>query len=244
MKKAFLNWSSGKDAAFALYKLQQQRDLSLQKLVTTVNSELNRISMHGLREQLLLQQAKSLGLPLHIIPLKGNVSMETYNRSMAAATEALVAEGYTHSIFGDIFLEDLREYREKQLARVGLQGVFPLWKSDTSILMQEFLESGFKAITVCVNAKLLDDSFCGRIVDEQFLRDLPAGVDPCGENGEFHTFVFDGPNFQFPIDFELGEKVLRTYEPEKKEGDNCFKDEQEPWDTGFWYCDLIERSRV
>lgn len=244
MKKAFINWSSGKDAAFALHMLQQNKGFSVQKLVTTVNTESQRISMHGLREQLLLQQAESLGLPLHIVSLRGNVSMETYNRRMAEATAALVAEGFTHSVFGDIFLQDLREYREKQLARTGLQVFFPLWKKNTSNLVHEFLESGFRAITVCVNSKLLGDSFCGRIIDEQFIRDLPAGVDPCGENGEFHTFVFDGPNFRFPIEFEIGEKVFKTYQPEQKEGDNCFKEDQKPWDTGFWYCDLVEKLKV
>lgn len=240
MKKAFLNWSSGKDAAYALYLVQQQKDLPVQKLVTTVNSELNRISMHGLRQELLLQQTESLGLPLHVIELEGNVSIEMYNQKMSEATTALVTDGYTHSIFGDIFLEDLREYRERQLSEAGLQGVFPLWKRDTRELMKDFFNSGFKAITVCVNAKLLDESFCGRILDEEFIKDLPSGVDPCGENGEFHTFVFDGPNFQFPVRFEIGEKVLRTYKSAgKKKEDNCFKDEQESWDTGFWYCDLM-----
>lgn len=244
MKKAFINWSSGKDAAFALYYLQQDRDSLVEKLVTTVNTDLQRISMHGLRKELLIEQAKSIDLPLHIIPLEGNVSMEVYDSQMRAATEKLVHEGYTHSIFGDIFLEDLRAYRERQLREVGLEGIFPLWKKDTKQLIRDFLDSGFKATTVCVNAKLLDRSFCGRVVNEDFLNDLPEGIDPCGENGEFHTFVYDGPNFSFPIKFKIGEKVLKTYQATGKKDDDCFKDEQETWDTGFWYCDLLPVSKV
>lgn len=239
MKKAFLNWSSGKDAAFALYLLQKQKKFSVEKLVTSVNSETNRVSMHGLRKELLLQQAESIGLPLRIISLPGNVSMSVYNEVMQKETDLLKSEGFTHSVFGDIFLEDLREYRERQLQKAGLQAVFPLWKMNTSDYMQEFLNAGFKAITVSVNAKVLDTTFCGRIIDSQFLADLPPGVDPAGENGEFHSFVFDGPIFKFPVAFRRGETVEKSYEPSKKKDDNCFSDKQETWDTRFWYCDLL-----
>ena len=239
MKKAFLNWSSGKDSAFALYKVQQEKEFSVEKLVTTVNSDLDRISMHGLRKDLLLKQVENLKIPLHIIPLSGNVSMSTYNEVMEAETLKLASEGFRYSIFGDIFLEDLKKYREDQLQKTPLQPVFPLWKRDTKRLMKEFLDAGFKAITVCVNAKLLDQSFCGRNIDESFLNDLPEGVDPCGENGEFHTFVFDGPIFKEPVKFQKGEYVKRTYEPKQQEEDNCFKEKQESWDTSFWYCDLL-----
>jgi uncharacterized protein (TIGR00290 family) len=239
MEKAYLNWSSGKDAAFALYSLQQKGGLKIGKLVTTMNTEVDRISMHGVRRELLEQQAKSIGLPLHQISLPGNVSMTTYNRIMQEQVELLKKEGYTHSVFGDIFLEDLKAYREEQLEKEGVTAVFPLWKRDTRKLMQEFLEADFKAICVCVNAKVLDESFCGRIIDQNFIDSLPEGVDPCGENGEFHTFVFDGPIFRDPIKFKIGEKVQRSYQPSEKEEDNCFADEEKSWDTGFWYCDLI-----
>ncbi len=242
MTKSFLNWSSGKDAAFALFKVQQKRKLSVEKLVTTVNIDLQRISMHGLRKELLHQQAESLGIPLHIIPLVGNVSMSTYNAVMKRETEKLVQEGFKNSIFGDIFLEDLREYRENQLKGTGLAAVFPLWKKNTRKLMQDFLEAGFKAITVCVNATVLDDSFCGRIIDDAFINDLPQGVDPCGENGEFHTFVFDGPIFKEPVKFQKGDLVARSYQPAPNDTDNCFTDEKESWDTSFWYCDLLSLS--
>ncbi|MGA9326332.1 MAG: ATP-binding protein [Salegentibacter sp.] len=239
MKKAFLNWSSGKDAAFALYKLRQDNEYSVEKLVTTLSTDLNRISMHGLRKELLLQQAENIGIPLHIIELGGEVSMLKYNEVMAAECQKLLKEGFTYSVFGDIFLEDLRDYREQQLAGIGLKGVFPLWKLDTSRLMQDFLNAGFKAIVVCTNSKMLDNSFCGRIIDEQFLKDLPENVDPCGENGEFHTFVFDGPLFSGPVKFKIGEKVERSYAPSQDDKEDCFKDDRENWDTRFCYCDLL-----
>ncbi|CAM4299874.1 diphthine--ammonia ligase [Gillisia limnaea] len=241
MQKAYLNWSSGKDAAYSLYKLQQENTLRVEKLVTTLNSEVDRVSMHGLRKELLILQAKSIGLPIDIIALEGNVSMQSYNSKMHSAVSKLLGEGFTHSVFGDIFLEDLKEYREEQLARVGIQAVFPLWKQNTHQLISDFIDSGFKAITVCVNAKVLDRSFCGRIIDQKFVEDLPSGVDPCGENGEFHTFVFDGPIFKNPIEFEKGEIVQRSYNAREDEEDNCFTDDVKSWDTSFWYCDLIPR---
>jgi uncharacterized protein (TIGR00290 family) len=242
MKKAYINWSSGKDAAFALYKIQKEQKFKVEKLVTTVNSEVDRVSMHGLRNELLLRQAESLQIPLQIISLNGNVSMQTYNAIMKAEVSKLIDEGFTHSVFGDIFLEDLKEYREKQLAEVGLKAVFPLWGKNTKELMDEFITEGFKAITVCVNSKLLDKSFCGRIIDQQFIADLPKNVDPCGENGEFHSFVFEGPIFKNPVDFEIGEIIEKQFSPGEDEKDDCFTDKTKSWDTRFWYCDLIPKN--
>ncbi|MDT0678196.1 ATP-binding protein [Autumnicola musiva] len=239
MKKAYINWSSGKDAALSLYKIRHGNEFSVEKLVTTVNTEVNRISMHGVRMELLHRQAASLGLPLQLIPLNGAVSMEEYNTSMKEATYSLLNKGFTHSIFGDIFLEDLREYRDEQLELTGLEGVYPLWKENTTSLMQEFLKLGFKAIVVCTNSKLLDDSFCGRIINEDFIKDLPEEIDLCGENGEFHSFVFDGPIFKNPVEFSVGEKVERKYTAKSSKKDNCFKDEEHDWDTEFCYCDLL-----
>ncbi|WP_373057588.1 diphthine--ammonia ligase [Zunongwangia sp. H14] len=241
MKNAYLNWSSGKDSALALYKLNQNKEFKVKKLVTTVNTEVDRISMHGLRKELLLQQAVNIGLPLQVIPLHGAVSMKEYNEEMRNATAVLKAEGFTHAIFGDIFLEDLKTYRDEQLKLAGIEGVYPLWKQNTGELMDNFLKLGFKAITVCTNSRLLNNSFCGRIIDEDFIKDLPEGVDPCGENGEFHTFVFDGPIFDEPVKFQKGEKVERTYTPNSSKDDSCFKDEEESWDTGFCYCDLLPK---
>lgn len=241
MYKTYLNWSSGKDSALALYLLQNSKEYQVDKLVTTVNSEVDRVSMHGLRTELLTQQAESLGIPLELIELNGTVSMEAYNATMAQSIKSLKSEGYTHSVFGDIFLEDLKKYREDNLKKIGIEAVFPLWKIDTKKLITEFIDLGFKAITVCVNAKVLDKSFCGREVDLEFIESLPTNVDPCGENGEFHTFVYDGPNFKEPVSFEIGDIIEKRYAPSKTE-DDCFKDKTRSWDTAFWYCDLLPKT--
>lgn len=241
MKKAYLNWSSGKDAALALYHVQNKKEYKVEKLLTTVNRDIDRITMHGVRKEMLIRQAEKLGLPLMTSELGAETSMEDYNAEMEKATNALKNEGFTHSIFGDIFLEDLKKYREEQLNSVGLEAVFPLWKRNTQELIREFIELGFKALIVCTNSKYLDDSFCGRLIDKDFVKDLPENVDPCGENGEFHTFVFDGPIFNSPVNFEIGEKVKRSYKPAKEEKDNCFQDDKNSWDTEFCFCDLIPK---
>ena len=239
MKKAYLNWSSGKDAALALYKLQEHNKYSVEKLVTTVNSDVNRISMHGVRIEMLKKQAENIGLPLQQIKLNGEVSMQEYTKIMETETNRLLQEGFTHSVFGDILLEDLKRYRENQLEKVGLKAIFPLWQEDTTQLLKEFIYKGFKAIVVCVNTDKLNKSFCGRVLDESFLNDLPKDVDPCGENGEFHTFVFNGPIFKEPIRFKIGELVEKSYKPAKNSNDNCFTDNQKSWDTSFVFCDLL-----
>jgi len=229
LKKAYFNWSTGKDSALALHKILQNKDYTIGTLVTTVNQKFKRVSMHGVSEILLEEQAKQIGLPLHKIFFPEEVSMESYNAIMKSNLNEIISEGnYKFSIFGDIFLDDLKEFREAKLAEMDLKGVFPLWKIDTTKIIEEFIALGFKAITVSVNANLLDKSFVGRIIDEQFIKDLPENVDVCGENGEFHTFVFDGPIFKKPIPFKVGEKVLKTYPSEK----------EDTWDSSFWYCDL------
>lgn len=252
MKKAYFNWSSGKDSALALYKIRQGQEFEVGTLLTNINEAYGRVSMHGLRENLLDAQAESIGLPLQKNRFPADVSMSLYDKIMKASMEKILEENYAYAVFGDIYLEDLKAYRDSKLAEVGLKGVYPLWKQDTKALMQEFLDVGFKAITVCVNAKLLDESFVGRIIDQEFVDALPQGVDVCGENGEFHTFVFDGPIFSKPVAFEIGEKVLRTYTSNKDTSeDNCSnftkdnnedcykeKEKQQNWDTAFWYCDL------
>ncbi|MGY5353200.1 Dph6-related ATP pyrophosphatase [Wenyingzhuangia sp. IMCC45533] len=240
MKKAYFNWSSGKDSSLALYKTLNQSEYQIDFLLTNINKDFHRVSMHGLREELLDTQAKSIGIPLRKIQFAGNVTMSEYDKVMGEAMSQIQQEGYTQCMFGDIFLEDLKAYRDKKLAEVGITGVYPLWKQDTKKLLQEFLNLGFKAITVCVNAQYLDKSFAGRVIDEQFIMDLPDNVDVCGENGEFHTFVFDGPIFKEPVKFTVGEIVHKTYQPTNSDDDNCYqKDKEINWDTGFWYCDLI-----
>lgn len=243
MSKAYLNWSSGKDAALALYKIQENKEFSIDKLITTINSEVDRVSMHGLRQELLIEQAESIGIPLQLIELHGNVSMETYNTVINEAVSQLKSENFTHSVFGDILLEDLKKYREDQLEKIGIEAVFPLWKKDTKDLIMEIIDLGFKAVTVCVNAKVLGKEFCGRVVDMDFVNSLPPNVDPCGENGEFHTFVYDGPNFKNPINLEIGDIVERHYSA-SKDGDDCFKEEPESWDTAFWFCDLLPKHKI
>ncbi|QTD37491.1 diphthine--ammonia ligase [Polaribacter batillariae] len=245
MKKTYFNWSSGKDSALALYKMQQNPDYKISLLITTVNEDYKRVSMHGLREELLEKQTASLGIPLQKISFPANVTMTSYSDTMKTAMASLVEKEYKYAVFGDIFLEDLKQYRDSKLKEVGIKGIYPLWKKDTKEIITEFLALGFKAITVCVNAKLLGEEFVGRIIDEQFVKDLPKNVDVCGENGEFHTFVFDGPNFNKPVDFIVGEKTLRTYTLHNNDDDNCYtskdKKEEKNYDTSFWYCDLIPK---
>ncbi len=240
MKKAYFNWSSGKDSALALYKILQQNEYEIGTLLTNVNQDFSRISMHGLHESLLDAQVASIGLPLQKLYFPAAVTMELYNQKMYETISGLKAQGYDYAVFGDIFLEDLKAYRDEKLSEVNVQGIYPIWKQDSRELIQEFLDLGFKAITVCVNAKLLGEEFVGRVIDEQFIKDLPDNVDVCGENGEFHTFVFDGPIFSKPIDFKIGEKVLRSYTLHEEDEDNCHQDsEAQNYDTSFWYCDLV-----
>jgi uncharacterized protein (TIGR00290 family) len=243
MTKAIFNWSGGKDSALCLHKVLRSKQYEIACLLTSVNAQHQRISMHGVRVELLHKQAESIGLPLQKMLVPEMPTMESYDKMMTETLSKFKSKGVEASIFGDIFLEDLRKYREDKLATLNMKGVFPLWKIPTIDLIREFLDLGFKTITTCVNDKYLDKSFVGRIIDEDFLKDLPENVDPCGENGEFHTFVFDGPIFKNPIPFENGEIVYRKYTPAKKEDNsdyNCDTDkEKNPFDNGFWYCDLI-----
>lgn len=238
-KKALFNWSSGKDSALTLYKIQQENEYEITTLLTSVSEQYQRVSMHGIRVALLEKQAASIGLPLKKMILPEMPTMEIYNEVMKNTLLEYQEKGVTHSIFGDIFLEDLRKYREDKLALANIKGVFPLWKKDTKALLEEFLALGFKTIIVCVNEKYLDKSFAGRIIDVNFINDLPKNVDPCGENGEFHTFTFDGPIFSKPIDFKIGEIVYRKYESTSTTSSTACDIDDTPFDNGFWYCDLI-----
>ncbi len=244
VKKALFNWSSGKDSALALYKILQNPDFKIEYLLTSINQKYQRISMHGVRVELLEAQSQSIGIPLKIMQIPEMPTMEVYEKVMTETLTELKNEGITHSVFGDIFLEDLRKYREEQLAKLDFKGVFPIWKIPTQELIQEFISLGFKTIVVCVNERYLDKSFVGRIIDQNFINDLPENVDVCGENGEFHTFTFDGPIFSKPIDFEIGEIVYRKYESPKQDSSNeaCDTSQNEVFDYGFWYCDLIKKQ--
>jgi len=198
-------WSGGKDSAMALYTLLQQNSVSIASLLTTVTEGYNRISMHGVRRELLHRQAASLRLPLHEVFIPTQCVNAIYEARMEEALRRYLSQGIHRVAFGDIFLEELRLYREQNLARVEMQALFPIWKRDTRDLVGEFRALGFRSIVVCVDSKVLDPSFAGRELDASFFENLPPNVDPCGENGEFHTFVFDGPIFAHPVRFTLGE---------------------------------------
>ena len=204
-----LSWSGGKDSSLALYKVQQESKYQVVALLTVLSQVYGRISHHGVRSALLERQASSLGLPLEPVYLSKNASNEEYETKMVELLTRYRDQGVESVVFGDIFLEGIRKYREEKLALVPMQGVFPLWGEDTTTLAGQFLSLGFKAVVCCVDPKLLETSFAGREIDQQFLDDLPPGVDPCGENGEFHSFVYDGPVFQERIDHRVGEVVLR-----------------------------------
>ena len=234
--KAFLNWSGGKDSALCLYKAKQQ-GLKIEALVTTINSSTERISMHGVRRTLLEHQAAALQLPLYILELPEQPGMAEYEQAISQTNQMLKAKGFTHAVSGDLFLEDLKSYREKLYAKDGLECLFPLWETNTKELIQSFFASGFKALIVCVNTALLDKSFCGRLLDASFIKDLPANVDVCGENGEYHSFVFDGPVFSKPVLFEKGEVIYQEYPAPKTEKQNCFTNPQPQ--AGFYFCDLL-----
>lgn len=205
-------------------------------LLTTVNESFDRVSMHGVRTGLLEQQAESIGIPLVKAMLPEMPDMPTYEKIMEEHLLKLKGEGTDTAIFGDIFLEDLRNYREEKLSKLGIKCLFPIWQIPTNQLIMEFIDLGFKAITVCVDERHLDRSFVGRNIDATFVRDLPASVDPCGENGEFHSFVYDGPIFKRPVAFETGETVYRRY---SRQGDSLSGGSSEPFETGFWFCDLL-----
>ena len=203
-----LSWSGGKDSALALWTLRR-RQLEPEALITTVTESYERISMHGVRRELLARQAEGLGIPLVEVVIPPACVNEIYDARMEDAFAATPLSGVEAVAFGDLFLEDVRAYREERLAAAGRRGIFPLWGQDTVALGLEFIDAGFEATLVCVDPRVLDASFCGRRYDEQLLGDLPPGVDPCGENGEFHTFVSAGPIFAVPITCETGEIVER-----------------------------------
>ncbi|WP_299386135.1 diphthine--ammonia ligase [uncultured Lacinutrix sp.] len=226
--KTYFNWSTGKDSALALYHLLKDERFSVEKLVTSVNSHYNRVTMHGLPVSLLIKQAELLEIPLQTINLPEQPSMEDYETIMTQAISSLKTEGFTHSVFGDIFLEDLKAYRETNLSKVGISTVFPLWKRDTKALITEFLDLGFKAIVVCASAKHLSEDFVGKTLTKELIENLPEDVDVCGENGEFHTFCYDGPIFKTPVPFSIGEKIYREYDTPNTTNEK----------TGFWFCDL------
>ena len=218
MKEVLMSWSGGKDSCLALYEVQQSRDYQVVALLTTITEDYNRISMHGVRRELLDQQVAALGLPLQRILITKGATNEEYETKFIDVCASYIDKEIDSIIFGDLFLEDIKRYRDEFLARHNLRGIYPVWLRNTTEFINQFIALGFKAIVTCTDAKVLGAEFAGGIIDESFISSLPSRVDPCGENGEFHTFVFDGPNFKQPIRFCKGDIVQRD---------------------GFWFCDLL-----
>jgi uncharacterized protein (TIGR00290 family) len=207
--KTLVSWSSGKDSAWMVHVLRQRPDVELVGALTTVNETFGRVAMHAVRLELLQAQADALGLTLWQVPIPSPCPNDVYERAMAAAVARAVADGITHMAFGDLFLEDVRRYREERLAGTGLTPIFPLFGSDTAALANQMVAAGLGARLTCVDPKVLDRSFAGREFDADLLRDLPASIDPCGERGEFHSFAYRGPMFSRPIPIDTGVIVER-----------------------------------
>jgi uncharacterized protein (TIGR00290 family) len=238
IQKAIFCWSGGKDSSYCLHKVLTEQLFDVKYLLTTVNSKFNRISMHGVREELLDVQAESVGLSLLKVKVSEGTNDE-YEKQMETVLLKAKAEGINNVIFGDIFLEDLRKYREANLAKLGMKGIFPLWKMDTAKLINNFVVQKFKSVVCCVNDGYLGEEWAGREIDKSFIQQLLAIVDPCGENGEFHTFCYDGPVFKKKIGFTVGEKVYKPLEI--KTGDVCTVPSNVTT-KGFWFCDLLTRA--
>jgi uncharacterized protein (TIGR00290 family) len=217
--KILFSWSGGKDSALALHTIKSDNDFEIAALLTTITADYERISMHGVRRTLLEKQAESMGIVLEEISISKKSSNEEYEGKMKDFLLRYKNNGVTSVVFGDIFLEDLKKYRENNLAQIGMKGIFPLWKQNSRLLAKKFINLKFKAIITCVDSKQLDGRFCGREYDDGFLSELPGNVDPCGENGEFHSFVYAGPIFKDDVPFTKGEIVVR--------------------DGQFYFCDLL-----
>ena len=209
MTKCLVSWSSGKDSAWLVHVLRAKGDVELGGLLTTVNEPAQRVAMHAVRVELLRAQADVLGLPLWEIPIPSPCSNDEYERAMGAAVGRAVAEGFSEIAFGDLFLEDVRRYREERLTGTGLTPRFPLFGADTAKLAREMVGAGLRARLTCVDPRVLDRRLAGREFDAALLADLPPGIDPCGERGEFHSFAYSGPMFRAPIAIESGEVVER-----------------------------------
>lgn len=218
-EKIVVSWSGGKDSSMALYEISKDPAVEVLALLGTFRQNEDRINIHGVRRLLIEQQAKSLGLPLEKMVIKKGASDVEYEKAFLVTLQKYKVQGAKKVLFGDIFLEDVKGFREETLRKIGMHGVYPLWKKDTTELSRAFVEAGFKAVITVVDSKVLGKEFVGKTYDKEFLEALPEGVDPCGENGEFHSFVFDGPIFRQPVKFVLGEVVLV--------------------DNRFWHCDLV-----
>lgn len=227
MEKAYFNWSSGKDSAMALYHAMKSGKYEVASLFTVVKKQEARIAMHEIGMDLLQRQASAIGIPLSVFPYDWNASEEEYQSAMKRQMGLFRQQNITTALFGDLYLEELRKRREENCNLQGIQAAFPLWGSDPGELLSEFISAGFKSIVTCVDGSLLDESFVGRVIDESFIRDLPPNVDICGENGEYHSFVFDGPIFRNAVEFDVVQKYYRDYPNEDGSKQNR-----------YWYLEL------
>jgi uncharacterized protein (TIGR00290 family) len=232
MTPAVFCWSGGKDSSLCLYRVFQEKKFHVKYLLTTINQYFRRVSMHEVREELLEEQARAIGIPLVKMYVNEGTNAEYENR-MKEQLLQFKTENVYHVIFGDIYLEDLRQYRENNLSKVGMTAVFPLWKANTQQLLLEFLSLNFNGIVCCTNEMFLGKEWVGRMIDYSFCNELPPQVDPCGENGEYHSFCFDGPIFNFPVQFLIGEKIYKPLE---------IKTNNSSTKQGFWYCDLLKKN--
>lgn len=239
-EKVIFCWSGGKDSALALNRVLNDASYEVVALLTTCNEHFDRVSMHGVRVALLDRQAEAIGLPIEKVFVSRQSTNEEYQKKMSDCMLAYRAKGVTGCVFGDIFLEDLRQWREQNLASVGLRGIFPLWKIPTNELIQEFIDLEFGSIVCCINDAYMDESHVGKNIDADFIASLPFDVDPCGENGEFHSFAFAGPIFKEPVKFHVGEKVYRPLEETHPgETSTVCPSPAARRTKGFWFCDLI-----
>jgi len=221
VEKVIFSWSGGKDSAISLYEIQKSQKYEILALLTVVTGDYDRVSMHGVPRVLVERQAHSLGLPIEEVFISKDSSNEEYDSKMKEVLIRFKQVGVFSVVFGDVFLEEVRRYREDNLSQIGMKGIFPIWGRDTTELTRSFIELGFQAIITCVDSKALGERFLGRTLDKHFLSELPPNADPGGENGEFHSFVFGGPIFKKRINYTLGERVLRD---------------------SFYFCDLLPKG--
>jgi uncharacterized protein (TIGR00290 family) len=233
-----LSWSGGKDSSYTLHQLLIDGRYEVKYLLSTINGVYKRLSMHGVREELIEAQAKSIGIPLLKVYVYEANNAE-YEKQMGDMLLKVKSEGINTVAFGDIFLEDLRIYREEKMKQAGMDCLFPIWKQDTKWLVKDFIDKGFKTCTCCINDGYLDESWCGRLIDENFVKELPPAVDPCGENGEFHSFCFEGPIYKSPVSIITGEKTYKALVLNTKDHPTPIKD---AGTKGFWFCDLLMQA--
>lgn len=230
--KAVFNWSGGKDSSLALFKVLEQGEYDIVALLTTVNSDSKRSTMHAIPASLLQNQADSIGIPLYVVNLLPNGEMQGYEEAMVDAVNYFISQEVTHFIFGDIFLHDVKTYREKQLNPYGITVVEPLWGKSSPEIMDEFLASGLRTIIVTTMAEVLDESYIGKLIDKELVDRLPETADVCGENGEYHTFCYDGPIFKYPVAYTLGNPDYRTYPVKMEDGSEK--------EFSYWFANLGE----